>query len=166
MSLAWSVSGALIAWSAATGWGAQRARAAAVVAAAIFSHWVLDALVHVPGLPLLGAGSAKIGLGLWSNVPVALTLEGAITLCGLGLFLWGSGLRGRPAVTLCAIVLAALAMTIFGMLASEPPPDVRMQALASIIVMLAVAWMVGRMVRPSAIGESPDPDGEQEHERA
>ena len=38
-------------------WGASRWRAAVLVALAVGSHWVLDALVHVAELPLAGAGS-------------------------------------------------------------------------------------------------------------
>src|SRR5262245_35346600 len=34
------------------------------VAAAAFSHWVLDLIVHIPDLPL-SDDSAKVGLGLW-----------------------------------------------------------------------------------------------------
>jgi hypothetical protein len=34
---------------------------------AVFSHWVLDMLVHRPDMPLYD-NSAKIGLGLW-NLP-------------------------------------------------------------------------------------------------
>jgi hypothetical protein len=38
-----------------------------VVAATVFSHFLLDALVHVAGLPRLGAGSYRVGLGLWHD---------------------------------------------------------------------------------------------------
>lgn len=46
-----------------------RFRSAALVGAAVFSHWLLDALVHVPELPLLGADSTKVDLGLWQSMP-------------------------------------------------------------------------------------------------
>jgi hypothetical protein len=38
-----------------------RLRAAALVSAAVFSHWLLDALVHAPELPVAGAASTKVG---------------------------------------------------------------------------------------------------------
>lgn len=38
-----------------------------VIGLAVFSHWVLDFIVHRPDLPLYG-NSAKVGLGLW-NAP-------------------------------------------------------------------------------------------------
>ena len=39
--------------------------AAAIVGAAVFSHWVLDWLVHRPDLPLYD-DTFKVGLGLWN----------------------------------------------------------------------------------------------------
>src|SRR5690606_6539393 len=42
-------------------------RAAAVLAALVVSHWLLDALVHAPDLPLTPVGDARIGLGLWQS---------------------------------------------------------------------------------------------------
>src|SRR6185503_11274974 len=39
--------------------------AAAIVGAAVFSHWILDLLVHRPDLPLYG-NAHKVGLGLWN----------------------------------------------------------------------------------------------------
>src|ERR1700712_4058456 len=44
----------------------RRTAIIAVVAGAVFSHWLLDLVVHVPDLPLLG-DSFKVGLGLWRN---------------------------------------------------------------------------------------------------
>lgn len=38
-----------------------------VVGATVFSHFALDALVHVAGLPLLDAGSYHVGLALWRH---------------------------------------------------------------------------------------------------
>ena len=83
---------ASIAWSALAGiaifiWYPQlkkgKSRAAALVGTAVFSHWLLDALVHVPELPLAGASSMKVGLGLWQSMPVALVAEALILVVGL-----------------------------------------------------------------------------------
>ena len=43
-------------------------QAAALVGAAVASHWLLDLIVHVPDLPLAGNDSPKLGLGLWRHV--------------------------------------------------------------------------------------------------
>src|SRR5215831_2125945 len=70
--------------------GSPRRRAAFVIGAAVCSHWLLDALVHIPELPLTGAHSPHVGLALWDHMPLALTLETGITAAGLALYLRGS----------------------------------------------------------------------------
>jgi hypothetical protein len=45
----------------------HRRRVALMLGVAVFSHWVLDLIVHTPDLPLLGDGSPKLGLGLWNS---------------------------------------------------------------------------------------------------
>jgi len=43
---------------------------------AAISHWLLDAIVHLPDLPVLGFGpDKKIGLGLWNYPGVAFVFE-------------------------------------------------------------------------------------------
>jgi len=59
----------------------NRARVLAVVAFAVFSHWILDLIVHVPDLALWD-DSYKVGFGLWNNFPAALTLEFAVLIAG------------------------------------------------------------------------------------
>src|SRR5688500_9190459 len=71
---------AALLWSATAfvvyrfGWRHADRRGALVVAGAVFSHWVLDFIVHRPDLPLYD-NSAKVGLGLWNVPPVAFGLE-------------------------------------------------------------------------------------------
>jgi hypothetical protein len=66
---------------------AIRKRAAVVVVIAVFSHFILDALVHVAGLPVLGYDSYKIGLGLWEHLELELLLEVAMVVIGLMVYL-------------------------------------------------------------------------------
>ena len=58
-------------------------RGAIVVALLVPSHWVLDAVVHVPDLPLYPGGAARIGLGLWSSPVAAIVVEAILFLAGL-----------------------------------------------------------------------------------
>jgi len=61
---------AALLWSCAGGLAYQilaRRMAGIVIGVAVFSHWVLDFIVHRPDLPLCD-DSAKVGLGLW-NAP-------------------------------------------------------------------------------------------------
>jgi hypothetical protein len=155
-SLAWSAAAGALTWAATRTWAAERTRASIAVAAAVLSHWVLDALVHVPELPLLGGASPKIGLGLWDHPALALALEIVITLVGLVLFLSGASLPRTRAVALSALVLAVVALTVAGMTVAPPPPDVRRQAVAAGVSILVVSMAAGWLGRTaSRRGEPP-----------
>jgi hypothetical protein len=145
--LAWSALAAVAVYLAFPRLKQARGRAAALVAAAVFSHWLLDALVHAPELPIAGTGSMKVGLGLWNAMPVALLIEAAIALAGLGLFLRGSGLSRARKVGLSVLALLVLAGTVVGMTVAAPPPSVAAMAWSSLgmiaVVCLLAAW-IGR----------------------
>lgn len=126
----------------------ERLRAAALIGAAVFSHWLLDALVHAPELPLAGAGSMKIGLGLWQNMPLALAAEAFILLAGLFLFVTGASLSRARKFWLALLSLLILALTGAGMTVAPPPPSAMAMAassLATIIVVCALACWLGRL---------------------
>jgi len=97
-------------------------RVAFVLSIAVFSHWLLDLIVHTPDLPLLGDNSPKLGFGLWNNALITFTLETALLLAGVWFYLSGTTARsiiGKYGMVLFAVVLiAANGFNIFG-----PPPD-------------------------------------------
>ncbi len=123
----------------------MKLRAAAVVSAAVFSHWVLDALVHRPELPVAGANSAKVGLWLWQDMPVALSVEAFIALAGLYLFISGAGLSRGKKLWLSVLSLLIVCFTVLGMTLAPPPPSpvaMATSSLATIIVVSALmAWL-------------------------
>lgn len=126
------------------------ARAAALVAAAVFSHWLLDAIVHAPELPLASASSMKMGLGLWHSMPVALALEAFIALFGLYLFLSGADLSRAKRIGLWVLSLLILAFTVTGMTIAPPPPSVAAMAASSLITILLVCALAAWFGRTSA----------------
>lgn len=145
-----------IAWSALASTAAfyyyrrlekTRLRAAALVAAAVFSHWLLDALVHVPELPVADAGSVKVGLGLWQSMHVALTAEALIAAAGLYLFLSGAGLSRARKLGLTALCLVVLSSTVAGMTVAPPPPSVTAMAATSLITIAMVCALAGWLGR-------------------
>lgn len=124
-----------------------KGRAGALVAAAVFSHWLLDALVHAPELPVAGAGSAKVGLGLWQTMPAALAIEGLIAVAGLYLFLSGATLSRAKKFGVSALSLLILVFTVAGMTVAPPPPSVTAMAassLVTIVVVCVLAFWLGR----------------------
>jgi hypothetical protein len=130
-----------------------KVRASALVAAAVSSHWLLDALVHAPELPIVGPGLPKVGVGLWRAMPLALGVEAFITIAGLYLFLSGASLSRVRKSWLAALTLTVLAFTVAGMTVAPPPPSVTAMAVSSLIT-LAVVSIVA-----SWLGRSPPASG-------
>ena len=87
-----SLVGALV-WSAlafaiyriASGATASRA-AALLVGVAVFSHWILDLIVHRPDLAIYD-DTLKVGFGLWNYKGLEFGLEIAILIGGIVLYL-------------------------------------------------------------------------------
>ncbi|MDM0114847.1 hypothetical protein QTI66_22045 [Variovorax sp. J22R133] len=146
-SIAWSLLAAVATAIACARLGAARWRAAALVGAAVFSHWILDALVHRPELPLAGTGSPHVGLGLWQSMPVALITEAAVVAAGLWLFVSGSRLPRGKLIAMVVFTLTILVFTVAGMTVAPPPPSVLAMAassLASLVIVCALVWWLGR----------------------
>jgi hypothetical protein len=107
----------------------MQARAALLMALAVFSHWVLDFVVHRPDLPLYD-DMAKVGLGLWNRPVLAFALEAALLLGSIGLYLRGRP-RGRASLIVFGLVMLGIqAFIFFGPLPSSDRA-VAMTALAS-----------------------------------
>ncbi len=64
MSAIWSLAAAAVAFVFL-----RDRRASCVIGLVVFSHWLLDFIVHPPQLPLLFDSSPKVGLGLWTSGP-------------------------------------------------------------------------------------------------
>ena len=144
---AWSLLAAVLAARLLRPGARARNRIAALIAAAVFSHWLLDALVHVPELPLAGPESAKFGLGLWRHMSVALAVESAVVVAGLWLYLHGSGWARSRAVALVLLCVVLLIFTIAGMTVAPPPPSVTAMAAGSLLTLAGVcglALWIGR----------------------
>ncbi len=62
MSLVWSVVATGIAYLFI-----RDRRASGIIGAVVFSHWILDFIVHPPDLPIFFDASHALGLGLWTS---------------------------------------------------------------------------------------------------
>ncbi len=70
-------------------------RVAVVLGAVVFSHWVLDLIVHRGDMPILPGnlgGLPRLGFGLWQVPTASAALELAIVLAGAYLY-WRSARR-------------------------------------------------------------------------
>ena len=130
---------------------AQKWTAAAIVGGAVFSHWVLDLVVHRPDLALYD-DSYKVGLGLWNYPAAAFILEIALLFGGIALYLRTTEAKdaiGRYGMLVLGIVaVAAQAYVFFG------PPPVSDAALAFTALGLyflfaaVVYWLEGKRTYP------------------
>lgn len=85
--------------------------AALVVSGVVFSHWVLDLLVHRPDLPLYD-DTLKIGLGLWDLPVLAFGLEILLLFGGLSLY-FQTGTTRRAAIVTFALIMVAIQAYVF-----------------------------------------------------
>lgn len=136
----WSL-GAWLVWRAAR--GRAGARAAAAVGVAVFSHWVFDAVVHRPDLPLYD-DTAKVGLGLW-NLPVAaFALESLLLAVGLMLYIRAGGVRRGAIWAFAAAMLVVHTIAFFG----APPVTPAMAAVMAFGSYAAFAAVAAWLERP------------------
>jgi hypothetical protein len=131
-----------------------------VVAAAVFSHFLLDVLVHVAGLPLLGPASPHVGLGLWRHTGVELAVE-----CGLGVVGWwlyagapGSARAARRGGLAAAVAIAAV-LTVWGSLTPAPPPPPAVMAVSSLAMIGGLTALAFWLERRPAPGRALRRDG-------
>jgi len=139
---------------AAIGWGAlvgvayyalRRSRRGAFVCAILVpSHWLLDLLVHRPDLPLLPIGGPKLGLGLWSSVPLSVAAELVLLAAGLWLYLRTTRPRDRTGswalAGLVVFLLVVFLLNISLSISGPPPPSVTAVAWSGQAQWLLVLW--------------------------
>lgn len=132
-ALAWSILAGVVALWSVRGTEHERVSAAMVVGLTVFSHWILDAIVHRPDLGLLG-DARKIGLSLYDHPVATMLLEAAILIAGAVIYARETQRRaaGRASrlTALVLILLVINAVAIFG----PPPPSVRVAALFNLSV--------------------------------
>ena len=117
--------------------GLDRKRLFMVVALVVLSHFVLDGLVHVAGLPLAGENSPKLGLGLWNHMPLELLLETLMSIAGVAIY-WKLRGAGRSAVSRygMAIFVGLVTALTWSQLFATVPPKPQQMTIAWILVPL------------------------------
>lgn len=112
-------------------------RSSVVIGLAVFSHWILDFLVHRPDLPLYD-NSDKVGLGLWNHPSAAFGLEGALLFGGMLLAVRGRFRGIWATLTFCTTMLGIQAYVFFG----PPPSSDRSAALTALVAYAAFASVI------------------------
>ena len=121
-------------------WRALPTGIAWLIGALVVSHWLLDAVAHVPDLPLWPGPSPRIGLGLWNSVPGALLVEGVLYLLGIAIYVRVTRPIDRiGSYGLWSFLLVSAIMWASGPW-STPPPSPRALAWFSLGLWLLIAW--------------------------
>ncbi len=114
-------------------------RGAIVAGLLVASHWLLDAIVHRPDLPLVWDGT-KVGLGLWNHPPATFALELGILLAGAAAYARAAPARDATGRWALAGLLAFLVAVYAGNVLGPPPPSVKAIGVGGLAQWLFVAW--------------------------
>ena len=117
-------------------------RTGLILAAAVFSHWILDLIVHRPDLALYDS-VGKMGFGLWNYRGAAFALEMAVLFAGAAVFYPAAAHRKR----LVGFVIFLAAFQVFGTFFFPPPPSdhaAAETALFCYVLLALIAWWVER----------------------
>lgn len=135
---------AVICWGLALGavyaLATKNRRGAFVVAALVVSHWLLDAIVHVPDLPLMPGADTMVGLGLWQSKAATLAVE--IPIFAIGVWLYVRSTHAKDKVGRYGLMglVGFLALIHVGNVFGAPPPSATAIAWVGQAQWLLVAW--------------------------
>jgi hypothetical protein len=107
----------------------------------VLSHWVLDVVAHKPDMPLAPGVESLFGLGLWTNIPATIIVEGGLWVLGTGLYLRATRPKNRLAHYVFWSMLVLLTLSWYNNIAGPPPPNAHtVSAFSFIYFSLVVAW--------------------------
>ena len=136
--------GFLISWA----YKSQGKRIWLVAGLVVLSHFVLDGLVHVAGLPVIGRDSPKFGLGLWNHMPFELSVETLMAVIGMAIY-WkarGSESSGLSRYGMALFVALLAAMTWTQLSLKTPPPERQLEIswILAPIIFAAIPYALDR----------------------
>jgi hypothetical protein len=150
-----SLIGALF-WSAAAfaiykiGWRNIASNSAAfLVGFAVFSHWLLDLIVHRPDLSIYD-DTMKVGFGLWNYRGIEFVLEIAILLFGAVLYLKRNGATARK-IGIIIFVAALVLIQTSNTFLRQSPSSHRVFAITALIFYTVFAFVAFLLEKRRAI---------------
>ena len=121
-------------------------RAAFIIGLAVFSHWVLDLIVHIPDLALYD-NTYKMGLGLWNYPAVAFALEAILLFGGMAFYFLKTkpvSILGKIGMPVLGVLLLVLQTVVFFAAPPDSPASAAVTALVLYIVIAAGAFWLER----------------------
>ena len=147
-ALVWALAAGAIAWGLSP--AGRKAIAGAVIAGLVFSHWLLDLVVHRPDLALIDDHD-KVGLGLWNFPEIAMPLEVGLLLIGFAVYLsvtTARGTIGRVAPWVVLLVLFVLQYIDWFMPVSSGHLQFTVLALTAYFAVAALGFWLDRTREP------------------
>src|SRR5207244_10052840 len=117
--------------------------AALLVGFAVFSHWLLDLIVHRPDLPIYD-NTLKVGFGLWNRRGIEFVLEIGILLFAMVVYLERNGAIARKIGIIIFVAVLVLIQTS-NTFVRRPPSSDRAFAITALIfytVFAGVAFLL------------------------
>jgi hypothetical protein len=118
----------------------QKLAVFAATALAVFSHWLLDLVVHMPDLWIWG--DLKLGFGLWRWLWISLPLELLSLFAGAWLYARFVPAKPRGNAWLWLFVAAMAAVELYGVF-GPPPASPAAEAQTALIAYGALALLAG-----------------------
>jgi LexA-binding, inner membrane-associated putative hydrolase len=110
------------------------------VGALVFSHWLLDLIVHYPDLPLYPGSAVRLGFALWSHPTAELLLELVIFAVGVVLYLRVTDARDAIGIWALWSLITFLFLIQIANTFGSPPPSVDVLAWVGQAQWLLVIW--------------------------
>ncbi len=112
-------------------------RSAVVIGSIVFSHWILDFITHTADLPLFPGSDIKVGLGIWNNAILSVSIEGLLFAVGIFIYLRSTKTKDKTGIIVFWSLMTFLLISWIASMFSPPPPSAMALAIGN-----QVQWLV------------------------
>lgn len=118
----------------------KNGKAALLIGALVFSHWVLDWITHRPDLPLSPFSDITTGLGLWNYKLASIFVELILFIGGVYLYFRSTKARNKTGKISVWILIVFLVTIYFLNIFGPLPVSVDSIAKAALSQWILIAW--------------------------
>ncbi len=115
-------------------------KASIVLCSLVFSHWLLDLIVHQPDLPISPWSNIKLGFGLWNSIILSVIIEGLIFTIGVYLYISSTKAKNKKGQFGLWSLIIFFAIIYLLNLFGSPPPSVQAVGIAGLFQWLFIPW--------------------------